>query len=93
HLRWENIALISIYSLPDAQLLDFSHGTVWSCIHEGDNGLQIINIKTIRAVVAMVPHCPTLPSGITKNRFFMVEKAGLDVTLTGVKVEVDVQDE
>lgn len=92
-LRWENVALISVYSLPDAQLLDFSHGTVWSCTHEGDDGLQIVDVKTITAVVAMIPHRPTLPSGITEDRFFMVEKAGLDVTLTGVEVEDDVPDE
>lgn len=41
----------------------------------------------------MIPHRPTLPSGITEDRFFMVEKAGLDVTLTGVEVEDDVPDE
>lgn len=88
-LRWENVALISVYSPPDAELLKFSHGTLWSCTHEGNDGLQIINVKTIKAVVAMIPHRPTLPSGITEDRFFMVEKAGLDVTLTGVEVEED----
>jgi hypothetical protein len=86
-LRWENVALISVYSPPDAELLKFSHGTLWSCTHEGNDGLQIINVKTIKAVVAMIPHRPTLPSGITKDRFFMVEKAGLDVTLTGIEVK------
>jgi hypothetical protein len=62
---------------------------LWSCTHEGNDGLQIINVKTIKAVVAMIPHRPTLPSGITEDRFFMVEKAGLDVTLTGVEVKED----
>ncbi|KAG2738243.1 hypothetical protein P692DRAFT_201858104 [Suillus brevipes Sb2] len=49
--------------------------------------------QMITAVVAMIPHRPTLPSGVTEDRYFMVEKTGLDVTLTGVEVEEDDQEE
>ncbi|KAG1887411.1 uncharacterized protein F5891DRAFT_967324 [Suillus fuscotomentosus] len=92
-LTWANVAMVSVYSRPDQQLLDLSHGTVWSCTHDGDKNLQLIDVQTITAVVAMIPHCPTLPSGIMEDRYFMVEKTGLDVTLTGVEVEEDDQEE
>lgn len=92
-LTWANVAMISVYSRPDQQLLDLSHGTVWSCTHSGDEGLQLIDVSMITAVVAMIPHRPTLPSGVTEERYFMVEKTGLDVTLMGVEVEEDDQEE
>ncbi|KAG2157558.1 hypothetical protein DEU56DRAFT_722755 [Suillus clintonianus] len=90
-LTWANVAMISVYSRPDQQLLDLSHGTVWSCTH--DKELQLIDVRMITAVIAMIPHRPTLPSGVTEDRYFMVEKTGLDVTLTGVEVEEDDQEE
>ncbi|KAG1727848.1 hypothetical protein EDD22DRAFT_830687 [Suillus occidentalis] len=93
NLTWANVAMISVYSRPDQQLLDLSHGTVWSCTHGGNRGLQLIYVNTITAVVAMIPHRPTLPSGVTEDRYFMVEKTGLDVTLMGVEVEEDKQED
>jgi hypothetical protein len=30
-------------------------------------------------MVAMIPHRPTLPSGITEDQFFVLEKPGLDI--------------
>jgi len=48
------------------------------------NEFQVINIKTIKSVVAMVPHRPTLPSGVVGDRFFMVEKPRLDVSNLGI---------
>ncbi|KAG2337321.1 hypothetical protein BDR05DRAFT_1005135 [Suillus weaverae] len=90
-LTWANVTMISVYSHPDQQLLDLSHGTMWSCTHNGE--LQLIDVRMITAVVAMIPHCPTLPSGVTEDRYFMVEKTGLDVTLMGVEVEEDDQEE
>lgn len=43
-----------------------------------------MNIKKIRSVVGMVPHTPTLPSGISEGRFFLVERPSLDVSDLGV---------
>ncbi|KAG2065831.1 hypothetical protein BDR04DRAFT_1130256 [Suillus decipiens] len=85
-LTWANVAIIS-------QLLDLLHRTVWSCTHGGDEGLQLIDVRMITTVVAMILHHPTLPSGVMEDRYFMVKKTGLDVMLMGVEVEEDDQEE
>ncbi|KAG2053775.1 hypothetical protein BDR06DRAFT_857656, partial [Suillus hirtellus] len=90
---WANVAMVSVYSCLDQQLLDLSHGTMWSCTHDGDKNLQLIDVQIITAVVAMIPHHPTLPCGVMEDRYFMVEKTGLDITLIGVEVEEDDQEE
>lgn len=46
-----------------------------------------MEIEQIQAVVAVIPHRPTLPSGVTEDRFFVVERTGLDVSTTGVFFE------
>lgn len=74
------LALVSYYSRPHKTLLEFSKGTLWSCSHAGDVSLAVVDVKTISAVVAMVPHIPFPGHG---TRYFMVEKPGLDVTSLG----------
>jgi hypothetical protein len=69
----QTLALVSIYSPPDLNLLRLSSQTLWACRHQGTVSLRVIDFKTIISVVAMVPlpHIPDL--------FFVVEKMGLDV--------------
>jgi hypothetical protein len=50
----------------------------------------VIDVKSILSVVAMVPHLPF--PGDTSERYFVVEKPGLDVASLGGVVE-DVPDE
>jgi hypothetical protein len=53
----------------------------------------VIDVKSILSVVAMVPHRPHLPfPGDTSERYFVVEKPGLDVASLGGVAE-DVPDE
>jgi hypothetical protein len=56
--------------------------TLWSCENQGNSALTFINAKTIQAVVAMIPHRPII-SGVQtdSDRFFLVEKPGLDVAI------------
>jgi hypothetical protein len=79
----KTLALVSVYSLPDEELLQASFFTLWSCTYHGDETLSIIDIKSITAVVAMVP----LPSPASVERYFVVEKPGLDVAHMGGKDE------
>lgn len=58
-----------------------------SCTHLGDASLQVIDVKSIHAVVAMVPHQVN-----NEERFFVVEKPGLDVADLG-GYEEEVQEE
>ncbi|KAF9232038.1 hypothetical protein BU15DRAFT_90753 [Melanogaster broomeanus] len=80
--EWIGVAMIRPYSAPDHDLLVLSSQVVASCKMLED--LVVVNIKDIRSVVGMVPHTPTLPSGVLEDRFFLVEKPGLDVSDLGV---------
>jgi hypothetical protein len=75
------LALVSIYSKPDADLLRVSHDTLWSCEYCGDLALKFIDVKSIKSVIAMVPHLPVIGGQEARDRFFLVEKPGFDVAL------------
>jgi hypothetical protein len=80
--RENTIALISLYSTPDAALLQASHHTLWSCAYQGDAALRAVDVKAIVGVAAMVP----LPG--VEGRYFVVEKPGLDVAHMGGDDEI-----
>ncbi|OBZ79028.1 hypothetical protein A0H81_01464 [Grifola frondosa] len=90
HLEAITLAMVKLYSDPDSLLQDASYGTVLSVTWREENRLVAINVKEIEAVVGMVPHTQALDravhsgqvSHITKpgERFFVVQKLGLDVT-------------
>jgi hypothetical protein len=77
-------ALVSLYSPPNEYLLRFSHSTLVACRYQGEAILEVINVKSILSVVAMVPFRYAVDG--LNNYYFMIEKIGLDV------VEVDSQD-
>lgn len=70
-------ALVSQFSEADAELLRDSSGAVVVSQYMGEDGLKVINAKTILSVVAMVPYPHThLGPGIW---YFLVEKMGLAI--------------
>lgn len=79
------MALVSFYSPPSLDLLEESRHTLISCTSLGDAGLKVIPVHSIIAVVAMVPHSPFGEEG--DQRYFVVEKPGLDVADLGGVVE------
>ena len=81
--------MVSLYSLPHQDLLEFLYHTLLSCTHEND--LKVIDVKSICAVVAMILHKPF--SGETQERYFVVKKPGLDVACLGGNVEVVPEEE
>ncbi|KAG1777804.1 hypothetical protein EV702DRAFT_1197011 [Suillus placidus] len=52
----EALAVISLYSTPDCELLHHSHHTFVSCVHQEDEELIAINVTSIQSIVAMIPH-------------------------------------
>ncbi|KAG2050403.1 hypothetical protein BDR06DRAFT_850683, partial [Suillus hirtellus] len=86
-----NIAVISVFSAPDADLVQLSNQTVLSCKYLGNEGLCVVDVTSIKSVVAMIPHCPTLPSGVIEDCFFVLEHPGLNISQFGV--EQDQEDE
>jgi hypothetical protein len=75
------LALVSLYSRPDPTLLRVSVNTLWSCEYQGDSALKFVEVKCIQAVVAMIPHTPVIEGQEARERFFLVEKPGLDVAM------------
>jgi len=85
------LALVSLFSKPDESLLSISVNTLWSCEYQGDNALQFIDVKTIQAIVAMIPHRVEILGFPLSECFFLVEKPGLDVAVMAC-VEEDMPD-
>ena len=73
------LACVSCYSQPHEGLLQTSRGTLWSCTCQGD--IKFVDVKSISAVVAMVPHQP-FPEEEPEH-LFLVEKSGLDTATIG----------
>jgi hypothetical protein len=69
-----------MWSEPDARLLNLSHGTLYVCSHMGGD-LRVIEINSIVSVVALIPMKPS--DGVACERFFVVEKPGLDAFIIG----------
>ncbi|KAG1818566.1 uncharacterized protein BJ212DRAFT_1479574 [Suillus subaureus] len=83
------VAMVSVYSCLDPELLQKSMQTVWSCKYHGDEALQLVSVKSIQSVIAMIPHHPKLQSGVVKDHFFLLEKPGLGL----VTVDEEIEDE
>jgi hypothetical protein len=63
--------------MPDEDLFQYSHGTLVVCEHQGDAGLAVIGIESVKAVVGMVPFGEHTEGH--NRRYFLAEKPGLDV--------------
>ena len=69
--------LISLYSPPDADLLEESYHTLWVSKFTRNGSLKIITVDSIISVVSMQPY-PTQLQEEADCRWFVVEKSGLD---------------
>jgi hypothetical protein len=76
------LAVLSVYSNPDPELLTVSHGTLISCNYLGDRSLQVIDVYRIQSVVSMVPH-KLERHRVEDHYHFLVERPGLDVVRLG----------
>ncbi|KAG1732805.1 hypothetical protein EDB19DRAFT_1591707, partial [Suillus lakei] len=82
----KTLALISLYSMPDYELLRGSYHTLYSCTHQGNEALVIVEVFAIQAVIAMVPH--KLPDN-PELCFFLVEKPGLNIAQFAGQIDED----
>ena len=81
--------MISLFGPPDLTLLRESSNTLWSCKSGGDTDLVVVCVKDIVSVIAMIPHQPTVAGQPIEERYFVVEKPGLDVAdMGGVQQEL-----
>ncbi|KAI0312257.1 hypothetical protein OF83DRAFT_1067502 [Amylostereum chailletii] len=89
----ETVAVVSLFSRPDTELLEVSYGTALLVCYKGDVKLCVVSVKAIWSVVAMIPlpehlridePAPIPTEAYTVGRgYFVVEKLGLDVILRG----------
>ena len=93
------LAMVSMYSTPDAFLLQESSGTLWVCKYLGNTALRVVDAKCIESVVAMVPwddedNEDEEDKQYTEgDEFFVVEKLGLEMaSMAGVDEEADEED-
>jgi len=71
-----SLVLVSMFSPPDQDILELSHHAAYICRHGGPDALTVVDVKTINAVVAMVPDYQVTVEGniITpQNVFSLVE--------------------
>ncbi|KAK7020791.1 hypothetical protein R3P38DRAFT_2781427 [Favolaschia claudopus] len=78
----KTLALISVYSPPNAALLEKSFQTVAECNYFGDDNLQVISILQIEAGVGMIPVDDT-------GKYFVAEKLGLELESMAGALEDD----
>lgn len=89
------LAMISLFSPPDADLLRETFGVLCVCKYLGDASRTVIDAKQIVSVVAMVPLPPTEAKLAQAHpdtlalRFFLIEKPGLEIAFLGGIVEDD----
>ncbi|KDR79664.1 hypothetical protein GALMADRAFT_63042 [Galerina marginata CBS 339.88] len=74
------VAVVSLYGRPHDQLLSRSSKTYYSVQHLRDAAIRVIPVKTITAVVAMIPdqqYGKFVQDGTHEDRWQLVEKPGL----------------
>ncbi|KAI6046196.1 hypothetical protein EDC04DRAFT_2558492, partial [Pisolithus marmoratus] len=81
-LQFDDITLVTLYSHPHPHLLEQSYGILASCTKLGEVSLQVVKISAIQAVVTMVPHHPVI-NGVAEDRYFLVEKMGMEIAHFG----------
>ena len=78
------LAMLSVYSEPDQELLEKTFETLYVCHYQGDAALKIIHATSIVALVATVPCFSVTPDGEVHepdNKWFLLEKLSLEANL------------
>jgi len=85
--QWRPVALISLYSPPDPDLLKISSDTLLVCKYQGDDSLILVEAQAIKSVIAMVPFMEKPEDGSPRyhdGRFFVVEMPGQSLAELGM---------
>ena len=88
---FEDVTLVRLYSLPDQSLSKLSSHTLVSSTFLDE--FIVAQIKSIKSVVGMIRHRLTRPSGAVEDRFFLMEKPGLDISQLGIPYSIYQEEE
>ncbi len=87
------LALVSIYSEPDREVWEKSHGAVHVVDYIGDEEIQIVDATTIIEVVGLLPFPRREGADLTYPEFFLLERMALGgsapPTITNAGVDED----
>lgn len=76
------LAVGTLFSKPDADLLTSSYSTVYAC--KLTDHVNVFHVQCVKAVVAMIPYFKVTQDDsniITpENEYFLLEKLGLEIT-------------
>jgi len=86
--QFEDVAVICTYSLLDNSLLNLSLSSHMLMSSTFSDELVVVRIKSIKSVVGIIPHRLKRPSSIIEDRFFVMEKPGLDISQVGIPYSV-----
>jgi hypothetical protein len=71
-----SLALVSVFSPPDQEILELSNHAAYICHHGGTDAFTVVDAKAITEVVSMVPDFQVAANGdiiVPENRFSLVE--------------------
>ncbi|TBU21771.1 hypothetical protein BD311DRAFT_677574 [Dichomitus squalens] len=84
------LAMVSKFTAPDAAIVRESYGTLLACRYQGEASREVIDVKEIASVIAMVPLPPRREEAedpraaeLYSNRFFVMERLGFDSSCIG----------
>ena len=85
---------VALLDPPDARLYESSHGTLSVHKYNGDDNLIVVDIKSIRSSIALVPFPPPdNPTDADRNLFFMFDDLGFDVAEMDLDADVGANDD
>jgi len=85
------VALVSFYGPPHEALYQASSKCYWTVQHLGDVSMKIIDIHCIQSVVCLVPdtqYSKYFQDGSENNRWYLMEKPGLKLSLAVGREEI-----
>ena len=76
------LAAVQIFALPDSRLLKESYGTLRVCRFPGEEGVVVVDAKSLTDVVGMVPFCRHAQErgDLSQGEYFPIEKMSLTCT-------------
>ena len=92
----QTLAVASVFSPPDQELLDLSHQALYASHYRGDDALITIDVKCLESVISMVPYYKITLEGeieIPDTKHFLVKKMSLDITYTALFREQEHEDD
>lgn len=86
--EWQPVALISLYSTPDPDILEMTSGVLAVCQYLGDDSLVLVEAQAIKSLIAMLPFLEKAEESRPrrhKGRFYVGEMPGLTLAELGME--------